>query len=121
LRKRATRAKKTLFTTANNRRKEERRECTLRPEQANVRDVEEDKSEALKTESKGPSDLSVCVSTIAQNKWMDDTTPKNFQPLGIEKDLQFEGRCSEGKVGIHPACVSVRIEESVYHSNESLL
>mmetsp|Transcript_19792 Transcript_19792/g.59959 ORF Transcript_19792/g.59959 Transcript_19792/m.59959 type:complete len:250 (+) Transcript_19792:1089-1838(+) len=91
----------------------------LRPEEADVRDVEEHHGQALEAEAKGPARL-LRAASAAEDVLLHHTAAEHLKPLVVVVDLKLEARLREGEVRVDPALLH-RPEDGVHHTLERVL
>ena len=84
----------------------------LTPEEPDVRDVEKNHADALKSDAAGPADVLVGVDvSVAEDVFVDDTRAEDFHPVVLEVDLEFVGRLGEGEEVWVPARGEVAVAQ----------
>mmetsp|Transcript_28564 Transcript_28564/g.92253 ORF Transcript_28564/g.92253 Transcript_28564/m.92253 type:complete len:384 (-) Transcript_28564:83-1234(-) len=72
------------------------------PEEADVRDLEQDHGKALEAETEGPS-LAVRELALLEHAGVNDAAAEHLHPVAIVENLELEGGLSEGEVLIDPS------------------
>lgn len=72
------------------------------PEEADVRDIEEEHSDALEPEAEGPADA-VWDASGDEEFLLDDTATEDLKPVALPEYLEFPRWAGEWEVGFDPA------------------
>ena len=72
------------------------------PEEADIRDVEEEHCDALEAQTKRPADAVGDVGGC-EEVLLDDPAAEHFEPVALPEDFEFPGGACEGEVGFNPA------------------
>lgn len=73
-----------------------------RPEETDIRNVEEEHCDALEAQTKRPADAVGDVGGC-EEVLLDDPAAEHFEPVALPEDFEFPGWACEGEVGLYPA------------------
>ena len=90
-----------------------------RPEEADIRDLEQDHRETLEAKAERPA-VTILHADVLEHVGVDDTTAEDLQPLALVQDLALERRLREREVVLAPLPLTAR-EQHVDQSVEGLL
>ena len=76
--------------------------CVVGPEEADIRDGEEEHGEALDAEAPGPADA-VADAGAVEDALLHDAAAEELEPGAVPVDFEFPGGAGEGEVGGGPA------------------
>mmetsp|Transcript_27285 Transcript_27285/g.59915 ORF Transcript_27285/g.59915 Transcript_27285/m.59915 type:complete len:366 (+) Transcript_27285:282-1379(+) len=89
------------------------------PEEADVRDGEENHRETLEAEAKGPA-VAVGLAALCEHFRMHDAAAENLHPISVVENLELEGRFGEREVLVDPPLLNLA-KEVVAQTLERLL